>query len=63
MCFFLCTFTLFNLFAMERDILIVLIFQIIVLTNSPLEEQYSIGEFAHNNGIALIVADTKGLFG
>ena len=38
-------------------------FRVVVLTNSGLEEQNSIGEFAHNNGIALIIADTKGLFG
>ncbi|KAG8177352.1 hypothetical protein JTE90_028350 [Oedothorax gibbosus] len=38
-------------------------FKIVVLTDSPIEEQYSIGEIAHNNDIALIVADTKGLFG
>lgn len=38
-------------------------FKVIVLTDSSLEEQYSIGEFAHSNGIALIIADTKGLFG
>ncbi|GBO33522.1 Ubiquitin-like modifier-activating enzyme 1, partial [Araneus ventricosus] len=36
---------------------------VIVLTDSPLEEQCSIGEFAHSNDIAFIVADTKGLFG
>ncbi|GBM57092.1 Ubiquitin-like modifier-activating enzyme 1 [Araneus ventricosus] len=38
-------------------------FKVIVLTDSPLEEQCSIGEFAHSNDIAFIVADTKGLFG
>lgn len=38
-------------------------FKVIVLTNCSLEEQHSIGEFAHRNNIALIIADTKGLFG
>nr|XP_039247456.1 ubiquitin-like modifier-activating enzyme 1 [Styela clava] len=38
-------------------------FQVVVLTNSNLEEQLRIGDFCHNNGIRFIVADTKGLFG
>lgn len=38
-------------------------FQVVVLTNSPLDEQIKLGEFCHGNGIKLIVADTKGLFG
>lgn len=38
-------------------------FQVVVLTNSPLDEQIKLGEFCHSNGIKLIVADTKGLFG
>ncbi|GIX71485.1 ubiquitin-like modifier-activating enzyme 1 [Caerostris extrusa] len=38
-------------------------FKVIVLTDSSLEEQCNIGEFAHSNGIALIIADTKSLFG
>ncbi|XP_065900619.1 ubiquitin-like modifier-activating enzyme 1 [Dysidea avara] len=38
-------------------------FQVVVLTNSSLEEQVKIGEFTHSKGIKLIVADTKGLFG
>ncbi|GIY15386.1 ubiquitin-like modifier-activating enzyme 1 [Caerostris darwini] len=38
-------------------------FKVIVLTDSSLEEQCNIGEFAHSNGVALIIADTKGLFG
>ncbi|XP_060691371.1 ubiquitin-like modifier-activating enzyme 1 [Hemiscyllium ocellatum] len=38
-------------------------FQVVVLTDSTLEEQLQIGEFCHNQNIAFIVADTKGLFG
>ncbi|XP_054711827.1 ubiquitin-like modifier-activating enzyme 1 isoform X2 [Uloborus diversus] len=38
-------------------------FNVIVLTNSSLEEQHRIGEFTHKNNIALIISDTKGLFG
>ncbi|XP_063438582.1 ubiquitin-like modifier-activating enzyme 1 isoform X2 [Mytilus trossulus] len=38
-------------------------FQVVVLTNSPLDEQIKLGEYCHANGIKLIVADTKGLFG
>lgn len=38
-------------------------FQAVVLTNSTLDEQQSLGEFCHSKGIKLIVADTRGLFG
>ncbi|XP_043564560.1 ubiquitin-like modifier-activating enzyme 1 [Chiloscyllium plagiosum] len=38
-------------------------FQVVVLTDSTLEEQLRIGEFCHNQNIKFIVADTKGLFG
>uniref|UniRef100_V9KCN4 E1 ubiquitin-activating enzyme n=1 Tax=Callorhinchus milii TaxID=7868 RepID=V9KCN4_CALMI len=38
-------------------------FQVVVLTNSPLDEQLWIGDFCHNKGIKFIVADTRGLFG
>eukprot|EP00062_Callorhinchus_milii_P006085 gi/632946257/ref/XP_007888468.1/ PREDICTED: ubiquitin-like modifier-activating enzyme 7 isoform X1 [Callorhinchus milii] len=38
-------------------------FQVVVLTNSSLDEQTHIGQFCHVNGIRFIVADTKGLFG
>ncbi|XP_067835670.1 ubiquitin-like modifier-activating enzyme 1 isoform X1 [Heptranchias perlo] len=38
-------------------------FQVVVLTNSSLEEQLRVGEFCHSKGIKFIVADTKGLFG
>lgn len=37
-------------------------FKVVVLTASPREEQLRIGEFAHDNDIALVVADTRGLF-
>ena len=38
-------------------------FRVIVLTESTLKEQLEISEYTHSNGIALIVASTKGLFG
>jgi ubiquitin-activating enzyme E1 len=38
-------------------------FQVVVLTNSDRDEQLRIGDFTHANGIKLIVADTRGLFG
>ncbi|NXD77585.1 UBA1 enzyme, partial [Halcyon senegalensis] len=38
-------------------------FQVVVLTESPLEEQLRIGDFCHAQGIYFIVADTKGLAG
>nr|CAB3267419.1 ubiquitin-like modifier-activating enzyme 1 [Phallusia mammillata] len=37
-------------------------FQVIVLTNSTLDEQLRIGDFTHKNNKCLVVADTKGLF-
>ncbi|NXS52590.1 UBA1 enzyme, partial [Brachypteracias leptosomus] len=38
-------------------------FQVVVLTESPLEEQLRVGDFCHAQGICFIVADTKGLAG
>ncbi|NWR61390.1 UBA1 enzyme, partial [Bucorvus abyssinicus] len=38
-------------------------FQVVVLTESPLEEQLRVGDFCHAHGICFIVADTKGLAG
>ncbi|KAF4112580.1 ubiquitin-like modifier-activating enzyme 1 [Onychostoma macrolepis] len=38
-------------------------FQVVVLTNSPLEEQLRLGAFCHSNNIKFIVADTRGLCG
>lgn len=38
-------------------------FQVIVLTNSDLTEQIRIGDLTHKNGLKLIAADTRGLFG
>ncbi|XP_044943258.1 LOW QUALITY PROTEIN: ubiquitin-like modifier-activating enzyme 1 [Mustela putorius furo] len=38
-------------------------FQVVVLTNTPLEDQLQVGEFCHSHGIKLVVADTRGLFG
>ncbi|NWR80867.1 UBA1 enzyme, partial [Centropus unirufus] len=37
--------------------------QVVVLTESPLEEQLRIGDFCHAQGICFIVADAKGLVG
>ncbi|KAL0978741.1 hypothetical protein UPYG_G00174550 [Umbra pygmaea] len=45
-----------------RDTLL-LQFQVVVLTDSSLEDQQHFGAFCHSNGIKLIVADTKGLCG
>lgn len=38
-------------------------FQVVVLTNSILEDQLRIGEFCHANSIRFIVAETRGLAG
>ncbi|KAK0154782.1 Ubiquitin-like modifier-activating enzyme 1 [Merluccius polli] len=38
-------------------------FQVVVLTNSPLEEQLHVGEYCHSQGVKLVIADTRGLFG
>lgn len=37
-------------------------FTVVVLTESPLEEQLLLGDYAHAHNIALIVASTRGLF-
>lgn len=38
-------------------------FQVVVLTESSLEEQLWAGDFCHARGIKFIIADTRGLFG
>lgn len=38
-------------------------FQVVVLTQSNLEEQIWAGDFCHARGIKFIIADTRGLFG
>uniref|UniRef100_A0A8D0FIA2 E1 ubiquitin-activating enzyme n=1 Tax=Strix occidentalis caurina TaxID=311401 RepID=A0A8D0FIA2_STROC len=38
-------------------------FQVVVLTEAPLEEQLRVGDFCHARGICFIVADAKGLAG
>ncbi|KAH0629962.1 hypothetical protein JD844_012463 [Phrynosoma platyrhinos] len=38
-------------------------FQVVVLTNSTLEEQLHISDFCHANNICLVLANTKGLAG
>jgi ubiquitin-activating enzyme E1 len=37
--------------------------QVVVVTNTPLEQQLKINDFTHKNGIKFIAADVKGLFG
>ncbi|XP_055854028.1 ubiquitin-like modifier-activating enzyme 1 [Episyrphus balteatus] len=37
-------------------------FRVVVLTNSNADEQQRIGKFAHENNIALIIAESRGLF-
>ncbi|CAL3971418.1 unnamed protein product [Diplocarpon coronariae] len=38
-------------------------YQVVVLTNTPLKDQIIIGDYLHQKGIYLVVADTFGLFG
>jgi len=38
-------------------------FQVVVLTNSGIDEQLRVGDFCHSNGIYFIVADVRGVFG
>ena len=38
-------------------------YQVVVLTQSCLEEQTRIGDFCHSRNIKFIVASTRGLFG
>lgn len=38
-------------------------YQVIVLTGMSLKDQLTISDFAHENGIFLVIADTYGLFG
>ncbi|XP_053328899.1 ubiquitin-like modifier-activating enzyme 1 [Spea bombifrons] len=38
-------------------------FQVVILTNSSLEEQLRVGDICHGKDIKFIVADTRGLFG
>ncbi|KAG5913312.1 hypothetical protein E4U61_007104 [Claviceps capensis] len=38
-------------------------YQVVVLTNSPLQSQKVIGDYCHSKGIYVVVADTFGLFG
>lgn len=38
-------------------------FQVVVLTSSTLDEQLQISSMTHSNGSALVIADTKGLYG
>jgi ubiquitin-activating enzyme E1 len=38
-------------------------FQVVVLTNTPLKDQIIIGDYCHEKGIYVVIADTYGLFG
>ncbi|KAK2072502.1 hypothetical protein P8C59_006852 [Phyllachora maydis] len=38
-------------------------YQVVVLTNTPLQLQLAIGDYCHEKGIFVVVADTFGLFG
>ncbi|KAI0132761.1 putative ubiquitin-protein ligase [Xylariales sp. AK1849] len=38
-------------------------YQVVVLTNTPLHHQLTIGDYCHSKGIFLVCADTFGLFG
>ncbi|XP_007639315.1 ubiquitin-like modifier-activating enzyme 7 isoform X3 [Cricetulus griseus] len=42
---------------------LLLAFQVVVLTNSKLEEQLKVGTFCHKHGIYFLVAETPGLVG
>lgn len=37
-------------------------YQVVVLTNSPLKDQIAIGDYCHQKGIFVVIADTFGLF-
>jgi len=38
-------------------------YQVVVLTNTPLHLQLAVGDYCHEKGIYLVIADTFGLFG
>ncbi|XP_030743465.1 ubiquitin-like modifier-activating enzyme 7 [Echinops telfairi] len=38
-------------------------YQVVVLTNSELEEQLRVGQFCHQHGVCFVMADTRGLVG
>ncbi|OCL05995.1 E1 ubiquitin activating enzyme [Glonium stellatum] len=38
-------------------------FQVVVLTDTPLQDQLKIADYCHENGIYIVIADTFGLFG
>lgn len=46
---------------LDQDLLMK--FQVVVLTDSSLDDQKKFGDFCHSNGIKFIVADTRGLCG
>nr|OQO25356.1 hypothetical protein B0A51_09929 [Rachicladosporium sp. CCFEE 5018] len=38
-------------------------YQVVVLTDTPMKDQLTIAEYCHENGIAVLITDTFGLFG
>ncbi|KAJ4352388.1 E1 ubiquitin-activating protein [Didymosphaeria variabile] len=38
-------------------------FQVVVLTDTPLDDQIKIADYCHDNGIYVVISDTYGLFG
>ncbi|KAL5381036.1 E1 ubiquitin-activating protein [Paraphaeosphaeria minitans] len=38
-------------------------FQVVVLTDTPLNDQIKIADYCHDNGIYIVISDTYGLFG
>ena len=49
--------------SLTQDLSLLKKYQVVVLTGTPLEEQLTISEFCHNNGIFLVITDIFGLFG
>lgn len=49
--------------SLTDDLTLLKKYQVVVLTNTPLDDQLKIAEFCHQNGIYLVVTDTFGLFG
>lgn len=52
-----------NVFTGSLDTQFLQKFKVVVLTNSSEEEQLTLGNYCHSNGIYVIIADTRGLFG
>lgn len=48
---------------LTQDLSVLKKFQVVVLTNTSITDQLTIGQYCHDNGIYVVVADTFGLFG